>query len=59
MRAVDPAAAALAVFDLTRGFVARRLLARSPSDAAQEIAFFTDLIWTGLRARPRHVRTQA
>ena len=52
MRAVDPAAAALAVFDITRGLVARRLLSRSPSDAAQEIAFLTDLIWTGLGPGP-------
>ena len=52
MRAVDPAAAALAVFDITRGLVARPLLSRSRSDAAQEIAFLTDLIWTGLGPGP-------
>jgi AcrR family transcriptional regulator len=52
VRAVDPAAAALAVFDLTRGFVARRLLARSRSDAAQEIGFLAQLIWTGLQPGP-------
>lgn len=48
LRAVDPAAAAMAVFDVTRGLVARRLLSRARSDAAAEIAFLTDLIWTGL-----------
>jgi len=35
------------VCDITRGLVARRLLTRGPSDAAREIEFLTDLIWTG------------
>lgn len=48
MRRVDPAAAALAVFDITRGLVARRLLSRDQSDAAADIAFLVDFIWTGL-----------
>ena len=49
LRHVDPGAAALAVFDITRGLVARRLLSRSRSDVAQEIAFITDLVWAGLQ----------
>ena len=52
MRGVDPGAAALAVFDITRGLVARRLLSRSRSDVAQEIAFLTDLVWAGLQPSP-------
>jgi AcrR family transcriptional regulator len=49
IRAVDPAATALAVFDMTRGLVARHLFSRQPSDTARDVAFLTDLIWTGLR----------
>lgn len=48
LRDVDPAAAAMAVFDITRGLVARRVLSRARSDAAAEVAFLTDLIWAGL-----------
>ena len=53
MRDVDPAATALAVFDMTRGLVARHLLSQQPSDAARDVAFLTDLIWTGLRPARR------
>lgn len=49
VRDVDPAATALAVFDMTRGLVARHLLSQQSSDAARDVAFLTDLIWTGLR----------
>ncbi|MEP7117137.1 MAG: TetR/AcrR family transcriptional regulator [Acidobacteriota bacterium] len=49
VRAVDPAAAALAVFDITRGLVARRLLTGAKSDATRDIDFITDLIWAGLQ----------
>lgn len=52
VRDVDPAAAAMAVFDLTRGLVARRLLSRARTDAAPEVAFLTDLIWAGLSPAP-------
>jgi AcrR family transcriptional regulator len=51
LRGVDPGAAALAVFDITRGLVARRLLSRSRSDVAKEVAFLTDLVWAGLQPR--------
>ena len=55
IRPVDPAATALAVFDMTRGLVARHLLAQQPSDTARDVSFLTDLIWTGLKpARRKH-----
>jgi AcrR family transcriptional regulator len=53
VRAVDPAATALAVFDMTRGLVARHLLSQEPGDTARDVAFLTDLIWTGLRPARR------
>jgi len=53
IRAVDPAATALAVFDMTRGLVARHLVTQQPSDTARDVAFLTDLIWTGLRPARR------
>lgn len=49
IRAVDPAAIALAVFDITRGLVARHLLTCTTSDASRDIDFLTDLIWAGLQ----------
>jgi AcrR family transcriptional regulator len=53
IRNVDPAATALAVFDMTRGLVARHLLSQEPTDTARDVAFLTDLIWTGLRSAKR------
>lgn len=50
MRAVDPGAAAHAVFDMTRGLIARRLLSRTRASVAADVAFLTDLLWTGLQA---------
>lgn len=52
LRSIDPAAAALAVFDITRGFIGRRLLTGALCDVERDIAFLTDLIWTGLRRDP-------
>lgn len=49
IRAVDAGATALAVFDITRGLVARHLLSATPSDATRDIDFLTDLIWAGLQ----------
>jgi AcrR family transcriptional regulator len=49
VRPIDPASAALAVFDITRGLVGRRLLTCAKSDVARDIAFITDLIWSGLK----------
>jgi AcrR family transcriptional regulator len=53
IRHVDPAATALALFDMTRGLVARHLLSQQRSDTARDVAFLTDLIWTGLRPTRR------
>jgi AcrR family transcriptional regulator len=53
IREVDPAATALALFDITRGLVARHLFSRERSDTARDVAFLTDLIWTGLRPSRR------
>jgi TetR/AcrR family transcriptional regulator len=49
IRHVDPAAAALAIFDLTRGLVARAILATREFDVAREVAFVTSLVWNGLQ----------
>src|SRR3954447_345082 len=51
IRRVDPAAAALAIFDLTRGLVARGIVATRAFDGASEVAFVTSLVWTGLQKR--------
>ena len=55
IRHVDPAAAALAIFDLTRGLVARAIMATGAFDVASEVEFVTSLVWTGLEkgTRPR------
>ncbi|MCC7126664.1 MAG: TetR/AcrR family transcriptional regulator [Acidobacteria bacterium] len=49
VRAVDPAAAALVVFDLSKGQIGRRLLHGSTTTVESDIAFLTDLIWSGLQ----------
>jgi AcrR family transcriptional regulator len=51
VRAVDPVAAATAVFDITRGMVGRRLLTGATTDEETDINFITDLIWSGLQPR--------
>lgn len=51
VRAVDPAAAATAVFDITRGMIGRRLLSGATTNEADDIDFITDLIWSGLQPR--------
>jgi AcrR family transcriptional regulator len=57
MREIDPAAAARAVFDLTRGLVARELLAQEHADPAHDVTLVTDLIWAGLKpARRKHTQ---
>ena len=60
IRRVDPAATALAIFDLTRGLVARRLIAHAAPDLAKAIAVVVDLIWSGLVTQrpPRQQRPQ-
>jgi Tetracyclin repressor-like, C-terminal domain len=49
IRQVEPAAATLAIFDLTRGLVARAIVATKAFDVASEVAFVTSLVWTGLQ----------
>jgi len=51
VRAVDPAAAATAVFDITRGIVGRRILTGATTAGTDDIDFITDLIWSGLQPR--------
>jgi AcrR family transcriptional regulator len=50
IRRVDPAATALAIFDLTRGLVARRMMAQTHAGVAEDAVFLADLIWRGLAA---------
>ena len=61
IRHVDPAAAALAIFDLTRGLVARAIVATGAFDVASEVEFVTSLVWNGLEKgkRPRPPTPQA
>lgn len=48
IRRVDPAATALAIFDLTRGLLARRLTTGADPDVTTDAVFIADLIWRGL-----------
>jgi AcrR family transcriptional regulator len=48
VRTVNPAATAQAVFDMSRGLVARHLLEQGRQDPARDVEFLTNLIWTGL-----------
>jgi AcrR family transcriptional regulator len=69
IRRVDSAATALAIFDLTRGLLVRRLTTGADSDVTGDAVFLADLIWRGLnrgtaasdtghRAAPRTGRAQ-
>lgn len=51
IRRVDPAATALAIFDITRGLVARRIAMSGTRGLAEDVQFLSDLIWTGLEKR--------
>jgi AcrR family transcriptional regulator len=53
IRKIDPAATAMAIFDMTRGLVARRLLMPS-SDVSRENALCMDLVWNGITTRRGH-----
>jgi AcrR family transcriptional regulator len=48
IRHVDAAAAALAIFDLTRGLVARGIVDTRAFDVGREVEFVTSLVWNGL-----------
>jgi AcrR family transcriptional regulator len=52
IRRVDPAATTMAIFDMTRGLVARRLFMPPTTDAGRENELWTDLIWNGIAMRP-------
>ena len=45
---VNAGAAATAIFDLTRGLVARGIVATRAFDVKREVAFVTSLVWQGL-----------
>lgn len=49
VRDVDPEAAALAIFDMSKGLIARRLLLAPRSTVQEDVTFLTDLIWSGLK----------
>ncbi|HEY7789793.1 MAG TPA: TetR/AcrR family transcriptional regulator [Vicinamibacterales bacterium] len=51
IRPVDPGKAAFAIFEITRGLIARRLLADPSLSAEAEGAFIVDLIWKGIANR--------
>jgi AcrR family transcriptional regulator len=51
LRRLEPARAAVAVFDLTRGVVQRRVFGRSRAATKQDLTFLTHMIWKGLSAR--------
>jgi AcrR family transcriptional regulator len=53
IRRVDSAATAIAIFDLTRGLVARRMVFTGEFDLAEDVAFLSELVWRGLK-RERH-----
>jgi AcrR family transcriptional regulator len=48
IRHVDPASAAQAIFDLTRGFAARAVMSDTGFDLQREAAFVSALVWRGL-----------
>ncbi len=52
IRRVDSAATAVAIFDLTRGLVARRMVSTGEFDLAEDVAFLSELVWRGLRKGP-------
>jgi AcrR family transcriptional regulator len=54
IRHVDPAATAMAVFDMTRGLTARRLVMPPTGDVRRENDLCTDLIWNGIATRRGH-----
>jgi AcrR family transcriptional regulator len=59
IRRVDAAATALAIFDLTRGLVARHLTTRAHPDVGRDAGFLADLIWRGLRRGTASIDTGA
>ena len=58
IRRVDATATAVAIFDLTRGLVARRIIFNRSGDLAADVAFLSALIFKGLRAQGSRLRAQ-
>ncbi len=54
VREIDPESAALAVFDMSKGLIGRRLLLGNRGALHKDITFLTDLIWTGLKPARGH-----
>jgi AcrR family transcriptional regulator len=52
IRKVDAAATAVAIFDLTRGLVSRRMVSSADVNLAEDVAFLADLVWSGLAPAP-------
>ncbi len=51
IRPVHAGTVAFAIFEITRGLIAQRLLDRSPGRAEDDGAFIVDLIWKGIGKR--------
>jgi AcrR family transcriptional regulator len=49
VRPVDPESAAMAVFDVSKGLIGRRLMLGGRAGIHKDITFLTDLIWSGLK----------
>ena len=51
LRRIQAAPMAFAIYDLTRGLIARRLLGWSKASAADDAAFIFDVVWKGIEKR--------
>ena len=58
IRKVDAATTAVAIFDLTRGLVARRMVSTADFDLADDVAFLSELVWRGLREERKGIRDE-
>jgi len=56
IRRVDPADTALAIFDITRGLAARRIMSAGTRDLATDVQFLSDLVWSGLEKKVKGKR---
>lgn len=59
IRRVDATATAVAIFDLTRGLVSRRIIFNRSGDLAGDVAFLSALIFRGLKARASGLRAHS
>ena len=51
LRPLPPGPTAFAIYDLTRGLIARRLLGWSKASAAEDLSSLLDLVWKGMEIR--------